>query len=135
MNISGRAFEDKNGNGHIDSGEALAGWTIQLVKPDNSQVPPDYKGYGSYSFEQLLPESYTVSEILSSGWKSINPESGSYIVDLIDSDAEDKNFANKLTSYSISGMKYNDLDGNGANDGEPGMEGWTDPALRHNPEQ
>ena len=22
-------------------------------------------------------------------------------------------------------MKYNDLDGNGANDGEPGMEGWT----------
>ena len=43
---------------------------------------------------------------------------------MIDSDATDKNFANKLTSYSISGMKYNDLDGNGANDGEPGMEGW-----------
>ena len=45
-------------------------------------------------------------------------------MDLSEGDAADKNFANKLTSYSISGMKYNDLDGNGANDGEPGMEGW-----------
>jgi hypothetical protein len=124
-NISGRAFEDKNGNGQIDSGEALAGFTIQLVKPDNSQVSTITKVDGSYSFEQLLPESYTVSEVLSSGWKSINPESGSYIVDLMDSDAEDKNFANQLTSFSIAGMKFNDLNGNGANDGEPGMEGWT----------
>jgi protocatechuate 3,4-dioxygenase beta subunit len=124
MNISGTAYDDKNGNGLLDSGEGLAGWTIRLAKPDNSEVSALTREDGSYRFEQLTAGSYTVSEILPSGWKAINPESGSYSVDLLKDDAADKNFANKLTSYSISGMKYNDLGGNGANDGEPGMEGW-----------
>ncbi|HUS76889.1 MAG TPA: SdrD B-like domain-containing protein, partial [Methanothrix sp.] len=125
MNISGAAYEDKNGNGLLDNGEALSGWTIRLVKPDNSEVSTLTSEDGSYRFEGLLAGSYAVSETLPSGWVAINPESGSYSVDLLDADASDRNFANKLSSYSISGMKYNDLDGNGANGGEPGMEGWT----------
>ncbi len=95
-----------------------------MSKSDNSEVSALTREDGSYRFEQLKAGSYTVSETLPSGWKAINPESGSYSVDLLEGDAADKNFANKLTSYSISGMKYNDLNGNGANDGEPGMEGW-----------
>jgi hypothetical protein len=122
-NISGTAYDDKNGNGLLDSGEALSGWTIRLAGPD-SEISALTREDGSYRFELLLAGSYTVSETLPSGWKAINPESGSYSVDLKEGDAADKNFANKLTSYSISGMKYNDLNGNGANDGEPGMEGW-----------
>ena len=125
LNISGTAYEDKNGNGQIDSGEALAGWTIQLVKPDSSQVSVMTKEDGSYRFEQLKAGSYTVSATLPSGWKAINPESGSHSVDLSDSDADNLDFANELTQYTISGMKYNDLNGNGAFDGEPGMGGWT----------
>ena len=125
FNISGSAYEDKNSNDKIDSGEALAGWTIQLAKPDNSQVSVLTKDDGSYRFEQLKAGSYTVSEALPSGWNAINPESGSHTVDLTDSDATGLDFANKLTVYAISGMKYNDLNGNGAFDGEPGMEGWT----------
>jgi len=124
-NISGSAFNDKNGNGQLDGGEALAGWTIKLVKPDNSEVSTMTKDDGSYRFEQLSPGSYTVSEALPSGWNAINPESGSYTVDLKDADVTGKDFANRLTSYSIFGMKFNDLNGNGANDGEPGMQGWT----------
>ena len=123
MNISGASYDDKNGNGILDSGEALAGWTIRLVGP-GSEVSALTREDGSYRFEQLKAESYTVSETLPPGWKAINPESGSYGVNLLEDDAVDKSFANKLTSYSISGMKYNDLNGNGANDGEPGMEGW-----------
>ncbi len=122
-NISGTAYDDKNGNSVFDSSEALSGWTIRLTGPEG-EISALTREDGSYRFERLSAGSYTVSETLPSGWKAINPESGSYVVDLSQGDAADRNFANKLTSYSISGMKYNDLDGNGANDGEPGMEGW-----------
>ncbi|MDD2756868.1 MAG: SdrD B-like domain-containing protein, partial [Methanothrix sp.] len=122
-NISGRAYEDKNDNSLLDSGEALSGWTISLTGPDG-EVSALTAEDGSYRFENLKAGSYTVSETLATGWKAITPESGSYSVDLSSGDAAEKNFANKLTSYSISGMKYNDLNGNGVNDGEPGMENW-----------
>jgi len=122
-NISGIAYEDKNSNSLLDRGEALSGWTIRLTGPDG-EVSALTAEDGSYRFENLKAESYTVSETLATGWKAINPESGSYSVDLSQGDAAEKNFANKLTSYSISGMKYNDLNGNGINDGEPGMENW-----------
>ena len=82
----------------IDSGEGLAGWTIRLAKPDNSEVSALTGEDGSYRFEQLKAGSYTVSETLPSGWKAINPESGSHSVDLSESDATGMNFANKLTS-------------------------------------
>jgi protocatechuate 3,4-dioxygenase beta subunit len=122
-NISGTAYDDKNGNSLIDGGEALSGWTIRLAGPDG-EISALTREDGSYRFEQLKTGSYTVSETLPSGWKATNPESGSYSVDLSEGDAADKNFANKLSSFSISGMKYNDLNGNGANDGEPGMDNW-----------
>ncbi len=124
-NISGAAFNDKNGNGLKDSGEGLASWTIQLVKPDGSEVSTLTDNDGSYLFGQLPPGSYTVREILPSGWTATSPTSGSYTVNLKSADETGKNFANKLTSFGISGMKFNDLNGNGANDGEPGMQGWT----------
>jgi protocatechuate 3,4-dioxygenase beta subunit len=122
-NISGRAYEDKNSNSLLDSGEALSGWTIRLTGPDG-EVSALTAEDGSYRFENLKAGSYTVTEILPSGWKAINPESGSYGVDLSEGDAAEKNFVNKMTSYSISGMKYNDLNSNGVNDGEPGMDNW-----------
>ncbi|HNX08500.1 MAG TPA: SdrD B-like domain-containing protein [Methanothrix sp.] len=126
MNISGRAFDDQNTNGAVDSGEnGLSGWTVNLKKPDGSEVSALTSEDGSYRFEQLAAGSYTVGIVAPSGWKAISPESGSLNVDLSGSDASDRNFAMLLSSFRISGMKYNDLDGNGANDGEPGMEGWT----------
>ena len=126
MNISGTAYEDKNGNSQIDSGEALAGWTIQLAKPDNSQVSVITKDDGSYRFEQLKAGKLHRQRrpYRPAGKRSIR-RADLIAVDLKDSDATDLDFANKLTLYTISGMKYNDLNGNGAIDGEPGMEGWT----------
>jgi uncharacterized protein (DUF2141 family) len=125
MNISGLVYEDKNGNGVADSGEALSGWTVQITKPDQSQISVLTREDGSYSFQDLDAGSYTVSEILPSGWRAVSPEGGSHSVDLSEEDVRDLNFANKLFQYSISGRKYNDLNGNGISEGEPGMEGWT----------
>ena len=125
-NISGVAYNDKNGNGQKDSGEdGLSGWTIQLVKPDNSEVGVLTKDDGSYLFEHLTVGAYTIKETLPSGWKATNPESGSIAINLKDIDATGNDFANKLTSYSISGIKFNDLNGDGAKAGEPGLAGWT----------
>ena len=125
-NISGMTYNDKNGNGQKDSGEdGLSGWTIQLVKPDNSEVGVLTKDDGSYLFEHLTVGAYTIKETLPSGWKATNPESGSIAINLKDIDATGNDFANKLTSYSISGIKFNDLNGDGAKAGEPGLAGWT----------
>ncbi len=125
MNISGLVYEDKNGNGQVDSGEPLSGWTVQITKPDQSQVSVLTREDGSYSFEALDAGSYTVSEVLPTGWAAESPEGGSHSATLQDSDIQDLDFVNKLVQFSISGRKYNDLNGNGAFDGEPGMEGWT----------
>ena len=38
LNISGMAYQDKNGNSILDEGEGLAGWTIKLTKPDGSEL-------------------------------------------------------------------------------------------------
>jgi len=123
MNISGAAYDDKNENGIMDSGEGLSGWTIRMTKPDGSKVSALTREDGSYRFEQLKAGSYTVNEELPIGWTAAN--GNSLNVDLQDTDAADRNFVNKLSAFSISGMKYNDLDGNGINDGEPGMGDWT----------
>jgi protocatechuate 3,4-dioxygenase beta subunit len=123
MNISGAAFDDKNENGIFDGGEGLSGWTIRLTKPDGSEVSALTREDGSYRFEQLKAGTYAVSEELPAGWTAVNGQTLN--VELLDADVVDRNFANKLSAFSISGMKYNDLDGNGANDGEPGIGGWT----------
>ncbi|MFZ3093780.1 MAG: SdrD B-like domain-containing protein, partial [Methanothrix sp.] len=125
MNISGLLYEDKNGNGASDSGEALSGWTVQITKPDQSQVSVLTREDGTYIFQDLDAGSYTISETLPSGWVAAVPEGGSHNVDLSEGDVEGLDFVNKLVQYTISGRKFNDLNGNGASDGEPGMEGWT----------
>jgi uncharacterized protein (DUF2141 family) len=68
--ISGTIFEDKNGNGHFDKGEGgLAGWTIQLVKPDGTITTTTGGNDGKYSFINLSPGNYKVSEVQQTGWQ------------------------------------------------------------------
>jgi protocatechuate 3,4-dioxygenase beta subunit len=125
-NISGMKFNDMNGNGQKESGEeGLSGWTIQLRRPDGSDVSTITAQDGSYIFENLPLGTYTLSEMIQAGWVATMPEGRSYTVDLRDSDVTERDFGNRLTSYSISGKKFNDLDNNGIDNGEPGLPGWT----------
>ncbi|NPV62029.1 MAG: hypothetical protein HPY61_05255 [Methanotrichaceae archaeon] len=125
-NITGLKYNDRNGNGVKDRDEpGLSGWTINLQKPDGSQVSTLTAEDGSYRFEGLTAGAYTVSEVLQAGWAATAPESGSQSVELGGSDLTGVEFGNRLNTYSISGMKYNDLNNNGVNDGEPGLSGWT----------
>jgi len=125
-NISGTKWNDLNGNGVRDNNEpGLSSWTISLKKPDGSEVSTLTKEDGSYRFESLPEGTYAVSEMQQSRWTATAPASGSQTVQLSDSDLNGIDFGNRLETYSISGMKFNDLNENGANDGEPGLSGWT----------
>ncbi|MFZ1075668.1 MAG: SdrD B-like domain-containing protein [Minisyncoccia bacterium] len=68
--ISGEKYNDKNGNGHKDNGEGgLAGWTIQLKKPDGSTISTVTDANGNYSFANLGPGVYKLSEVSQAGWR------------------------------------------------------------------
>ena len=137
--ISGVKFEDLNCNSARDSDEpGLEGWTIKLKK-DGTEVAstPTITG-GAYSFTGITPGSYTVEEVSKQGWAQTYPAGNVYIVvvsntgqvtvtktDQTSVASTEVNFGN-IPTDSISGMKFEDLNGNGAKDsGEPGLEGWT----------
>jgi len=123
MSISGYKFNDLNGNGAMDSGEAgLDGWTIVLTMPDQTEVQTTTGFDGYYRFEGLAPGLYTVRELQKAGWDSTTSESQQ--VNLTDSDVTGINFGNRARTYSISGTLFEDVNNNGANDGEPGVKGW-----------
>jgi len=124
-NVSGKAFDDRNGNLLSDSGESgLAGWTIQLSR-DGQEVSTLTGDDGSYRFDTLAPGSYILQEVPKPGWTLTAPKEGSYSIEMKGQDEAGKDFGNKLTAFSIAGRKFNDLNGNGADDGEPGLAGWT----------
>ena len=147
LNISGVKFNDLNGNGLQDDDEpGLPGWTITLVAPDGTETSTTTADDGSYRFEGLAAGSYTISEESQDGWTPIAPDTGSQTVDLAEADATDVSFGNAISeappvnitepeeeeeevtvlALNISGVKFNDLNGDGVRDAdEPGLPGWT----------
>ena len=137
--ISGVKFEDLNGNSAKDSDDpGLEGWTIKLKKDGTEVASTSTNTDGTYSFTGIAPGSYTVEEDSKQGWAQSYPAGNVYIVvvsstghititktDLTSVASTEVNFGNVPTA-SISGMKFEDLNGNGAKDsGEPGLEDWT----------
>ena len=151
--IQGRKFNDLNANGQQDSGESpINDWTIRLYDSNWQQVGSDQtthfiSGYGDgrYRFEDLGLGTYYICEVLDSEWTQTNPSSSEGFANqsglsdeaprcrraIIDESGDfitGKLFGN--TEYgSISGTKYNDVNGNGQRDdtagSEPGLSGWT----------
>ncbi|MEK7547005.1 MAG: SdrD B-like domain-containing protein [Patescibacteria group bacterium] len=131
--ISGQKFNDLNGNGLKDGGEpGLSGWTINLTGVVSSGTVAD--GSGNYTFSGLADGSYTVCEVLQSGWTQTYPSSGAscsgttngYSVTITGGNTSINNDFGNFNFGQISGKKYNDLDQNGEDDaGEPGLSGWT----------
>ncbi len=93
--ISGAKFNDLNGNGSWDPGEpGLEDWTINLAGPVSGTTTT--AADGSYSFTNLDPGDYTVSETLKPGWAQTCPATpGTYSVTLTDSPVIDRDFGNQ----------------------------------------
>jgi len=126
--IAGRKFNDLNGNGIDNSDPGLSGWTIYLDTNGNSsldvgEISTVTDASGSYAFANLLPGTYTIREVQQPGWVQtagpapVNVTQGSAIGGL--------NFGN-FRLVSVSGLKFQDMTGNGSQDaGDTGLAGWT----------
>lgn len=79
--ITGLKFNDLNGNGVRDTGEpGLANWTIQVTNSTGNSQTTTTDSAGNYSLTVPAPETYTVSEVLQSGWTQTAPTTGTYSV-------------------------------------------------------
>jgi hypothetical protein len=77
--ISGQKYFDFNQNGSRDAGEpALPGWTLQLS--NGATATTDANGY--FYFQNLVPGTYTVTEVLQAPWTQTAPAGGSHTATL-----------------------------------------------------
>ena len=133
--INGTKFYDKDGDGQRSLNEpGLGGWTIQLEQPEGKVIaktttsPGGLSGSpnGTYSFTKLAPGKYVVREETKPGWKAVKPDNGVHYADLDpNTNSEGIDFAN-IGDMSISGMKFNDSNGDGIKGyDEDGLGNWT----------
>lgn len=96
--ISGTVFNDDNSNSTLDAGEAkLQGWTIELYDSSNAKIQSvQTDASGNYTFSGVCDGSYTVRQVVRTGWTQTIPASGGYPINISGGDSvSDKNFANK----------------------------------------
>ncbi|HUE70722.1 MAG TPA: SdrD B-like domain-containing protein, partial [Pirellulaceae bacterium] len=127
ITISGQKFNDLNDDGVQDLGEpGLLGWTIQLDAGADGTVDATTvtDASGNYSFTNLGTGTYRIREVQQATWTqtTANPAD---IAAVSGTNVAGINFGN-TQALSISGQKFNDLDGDGIQDvGEPGLSNWT----------
>ena len=147
--IHGYKFNDLNGNGVDNSDPRLNGWTIILTGTNNIGNPVSKStttstttvGIGEYSFTGLTPGTYTVSEQQQTGWTkslggatitltsgqeavSYTGEAGTLLPGQAEVVTAGLAFGN-FEQTSIHGYKFNDLNGNGVDNSDPRLNGWT----------
>ena len=144
--IRGTIWNDLNRNGVRDTNlsgaftdPGLAGWTVYLDLNRNRVADPSEPSTltdpdGGYSFAGLQVGDYDVREILPSGWEVAPTFSDSETVTVFSgTESIAPDFANfnlaAATPGSVSGTVWNDLNGNGLRDVDPGTGEFTEPGL------
>lgn len=124
--IAGVVFHDLDGSGAQDPGEpGLADWTVNLSGAATASTTSDASG--NYIFTFLSPGTYTISEVLKTGWvQTAPPPPRTRTVTLGAGDYSTGNDFGNAHPGLISGQKFYDFNGDGVKDaGEPGLAGWT----------
>ncbi|MBI3193750.1 MAG: T9SS type A sorting domain-containing protein, partial [Ignavibacteriae bacterium] len=124
--VTGMKFNDFDGDGVKDAGDVgLSGWTIRATKGASTKnATTDANGNYSISFTNTDAGQWTISEVLQTSWRQTYPVSGTYSVTVQSgTNATDKTFGNYQLS-TISGQKFNDLQGDSAVTGDQGLNNW-----------
>jgi subtilisin family serine protease len=88
--VAGVAFDDANGNGTREAGEAvLSGRTVYLDTnndgtPGAGEPTRTTDAGGAYRFGGLQPGTYTVRQVVPSGWTGTAPAGGAHTVQVVD---------------------------------------------------
>lgn len=118
--ISGEVFFDPNTNGVLDAGEpGLSDWLVTITGPITLTLRS--ASTGQYSIPLPLG-SYLISEHIEAPWIQTAPPTTTWAVDLTTPGQAvgSLDFGNHRACSVISGLAFNDLDGNGMmNQGEP----------------
>lgn len=129
--IGGLKFEDLNANGQRDPGEpGMANVTIRLAPSGGATTRTvSTDAAGNFLFTEVAPGNYVLSEVVPVGFTQTAPPTGTISVTLAAGGTSINNlFGNfrGVLAGTISGSKFNDLNGNGALDsGETGLTGVT----------
>jgi uncharacterized delta-60 repeat protein len=129
--LSGNVFNDFNGNGVRDSGEtALAGIKVYIDANKNGVFDVGEKSTttnaaGNWSFA-LPAGTYRVREVPPAGYRISSPATGYFDITVLSGQTiTGKTFAD-TNKVLISGVLFNDANGNGSKDtGETSLGGWT----------
>jgi len=125
--IGGQVFLDNNGDGSENGADSgLQGWTIQLKNAGTGALIASQTSdaTGNYTFSNLGPGSYTVREVLHSGWlqTTANPAN---ITTSSGGTTTGVNFGDFQLGV-ISGEIFQDTKGSGVlTSGDSGLPGWT----------
>jgi sarcosine oxidase gamma subunit len=132
-NISGRTFNDLNGDGSGNGDPGQGGITIQLIMDTNNNginddavfaTTPTAASTGTYSFTNLGPARYFVQEVVpAAAIKTFGPAFYT-IVASSGSNVTGQDFGN-FTLVTFGGRTFNDLNGNGSDNSDPGQAGVT----------
>lgn len=130
--VEGYKWSDLDGDGFREDGEpGLGGWMIKAKKGSEVKTAvTNGSGYYRFTFGPTELNAWIIYEEPQQGWRQTAPSGGNYTV-IITSGVihSNKDFGNKeeiiAPQASISGVKFNDKNGNGIRDREEeGLEGW-----------
>jgi Calx-beta domain/SdrD B-like domain len=106
--LSGQVFNDLNHNGIKDAGESgLAGWTVQLDLNNDGTVDgtTTTDPGGNYSFVDVGPGTYRISQVLPAGWGWSAPAPNFYVITAVSGQAvggEDFGDFNNVDPYTVT---------------------------------
>ncbi len=136
--LSGRKFEDLNGNGADDSDPGIANWQISVWLDSNGNSTHEAEEThvvttnldGDWTFAEEVPHSdhpvaWTVFEINQAGWTQTYGTAG-YSGTFSENDRFEAgiDFGN-FKNFSLSGTKFEDRNGDGLTAGDSGLGGIT----------
>jgi hypothetical protein len=124
--LDGEVYADASGNGTIDAGAGLAGWTVSLVKGFTTVASTTIAAEGTFTFTGVVPGSYTIAVAEQAGYVPTVPSSGTLSISASSGQTITGLNLGEFRTVTIGGEVFNDVSDSGTfNPSDPGLEGWT----------